>query len=162
LTIPDIIQIVLLCPPLICDYPGLHPDRHPSFCTPLDILVTSVQTLAQCLSSDPLIIHPVSGHRVNPCHTPSGPISDIPSFPFCFGHSPLQPFLCWFLLGIHPKVVYNSFHTSRLVLHSLPISGCTSRFSSRAPDMFPDEFPQSGYHIWTFPHYFRKFNRHFH
>jgi hypothetical protein len=83
-------------------------------------------------------------------------------FHFCFGHSPLQSFLCWFLLGIHPEVVFNSFHTSGLVLRSLPISGCTSGFSSRAPDMFPDEFPQSGYHVWTFPRYFWKSNRHFH
>jgi hypothetical protein len=82
LTIPDVIWIVLLCPPLICVYPGLRPDRHPSFCTPPDILVTSVQTLAQCLSSGPSIVYPVSGHRVNPCHTSSGPILDIPSFPF--------------------------------------------------------------------------------
>jgi hypothetical protein len=72
------------------------------------------------------------------------------------------PFLCWFLLGIHPEVVYNSFHTSGLVLHSLPISGRTSGFSSHTPDMFLDEFPPSGYHIWTFPHYFWKSNRHFH
>jgi hypothetical protein len=162
LTIPDVIWIVLLCPPLICDYPGLHPHRHPSFCTPPDILVTSVQTLAQCLSSNPSFIHPVSGHRVNPCCTSSGPILDIHPFPFCFGHSLLQSFFCWFLLGIHPEVVYNSFHTSRLVLHSLPISGCTSRFSSRAPDMFPDKFLQSRCHVRTFPHYFWKSTRHFH
>jgi hypothetical protein len=83
-------------------------------------------------------------------------------FPFCFGHSLLQPFLCWFLLGIRPEVVFSSFHTSGLVLRSLPISGCTSRFSSHAPDMFLDEFPQSRYHVRTFPCYFRKSNRHFH
>jgi hypothetical protein len=97
-----------------------------------------------------LVIHPLVQSRT------SHP------FPFCFGHSLLQPFLCWFLLGIRPEVVYNSFHTSRLVLHSLPISGRTSRFSSHAPDMFPDKFPQSGYHVRTFPRYFRKSNRHFH
>jgi hypothetical protein len=28
-----------------------------------------------------------------------------------------------------------------------------SRFSSCAPDMFPDEFPQSGYHVPTFPRF---------
>jgi hypothetical protein len=162
LTIPDVIRIVILCPPLIRVYPGLCPDRHPSFCTPPDILVTSVQTLAQCLSSDPSIVRPIFRYRVNPCHTSSGPISDIPSFPFCFGHSLLQPFLCWFLLGIRPEVVYNSFHTSGLVLHSLPISGCTSGFSSHTPDMFSDEFLQSGYHVRTFPRYFWKSNRHFH
>jgi hypothetical protein len=83
-------------------------------------------------------------------------------FPFCFRHSPLQPLLCWFLLVICPEVVFSSFHTSRLVLRSLPISGRMSGFSSRAPDMFPDEFPQSGYHVRTFPHYLRKSNRHFH
>jgi hypothetical protein len=97
-----------------------------------------------------LVIHPLVQSRT------SHP------FPFCFGHSPLQPFLCWFLLGIHPEVVYNSFHTSGLVLRSLPISGRTSGFSSHAPDMFPDKFLQSGYHVWTFPHYFWKPNRHFH
>jgi hypothetical protein len=62
--------------------------------------------------------------------------------PFCFGHSPLQPFLCWFLLGIYPEVVFNSFHTSGLVLSSLPISGRTSGFSSHASDMVSDEFLQ--------------------
>jgi hypothetical protein len=97
-----------------------------------------------------LVIHPLVQSRT------SHP------FPFCFGHSPLQPFLCWFLLGIRPEVVYNSFHTSGLVLRSLPISGHTSGFSSHTPDMFLDDFPQSRYHIWTFPHYFRKSNRHFH
>jgi hypothetical protein len=97
-----------------------------------------------------LVIHPLVQSR-----TPH-------PFPFCFGQSLLQSFLCWFLLGICPEVVFSSFHTSRLVLHSLPISGCTSKFSSCAPDMFPDEFPQSGYHVWTFPHYFWKSNRHFH
>ena len=54
----------------------------------------------------------------------------------------MQPFLCWFLLGIRPEVVLNSYDTSGLVLRRLPISGRTSGFSSRAPDMFPDEFPQ--------------------
>ena len=62
--------------------------------------------------------------------------------PFCIGHSPLQPFLCWFLLGIHPEVVFNSLHPSGLVLSSPPISGRTSGFSSHAPDMISDEFLQ--------------------
>jgi hypothetical protein len=97
-----------------------------------------------------LVIHPLVQSRT------SHP------FPFCFGHSLLQPFLCWFLLGIRPEVVFSSFHTSGLVLRSLPISGRTSRFSSHALDMFPDEFPQSGYHVQTFPCYFWKSNRHFH
>jgi hypothetical protein len=44
-----------------------------------------------------LVIHPLVQSRT------SHP------FPFCFGHSTLQPFLCWFLLGICPEVVYNSF-----------------------------------------------------
>ena len=54
----------------------------------------------------------------------------------------MQPFLCWFLLGICPEVVLNFYNTPGLVLHRLPISGRTSGFSSRAPDMFPNEFPQ--------------------
>ncbi|KAG1720321.1 hypothetical protein EDD22DRAFT_854669, partial [Suillus occidentalis] len=62
--------------------------------------------------------------------------------PFCFRHSPLQPFLCWFLLGIYPEVVFNSFHTSGLVLSSLPISGRTSGFSFHASDMVLDKFLQ--------------------
>jgi hypothetical protein len=40
-----------------------------------------------------------------------------------------------------------------MFLSSPPISGRTSGFSSRAPDMFPDEFPQSGYHVRTFPRF---------
>ena len=82
--------------------------------------------------------------------------------PFCFGHSPLQPFLCWFLLGIHPEVVFNSLHPSRLVLSSLPIFGRTSRFSSHAPDMISDEFLQFQISHPDFPTLFRKSTGHFH
>jgi hypothetical protein len=78
------------------------------------------------------------------------------------GHSPLQPFLCWFLLGIHPEVVFNSFHTSGLVLSSLPISGHTSRFSSHASDMVSDEFLQFRISRLDFPTLFRKSTGHFH
>ncbi|KAG1758474.1 hypothetical protein EDD22DRAFT_998333 [Suillus occidentalis] len=82
--------------------------------------------------------------------------------PFCFGHSPLQPFLCWFLLGIHPEVVLNSFHTSGLVLSSLPISRCTSGFSSHASDMVLDEFLQFQISRLDFPTLFRKSSGLFH
>jgi hypothetical protein len=82
--------------------------------------------------------------------------------PFCIGHSPLQPFLCWFLLGIHPEVVFNSLHTSRLVLSSLPIFRCTSGFSSHASDMVSDEFLQFRISHPDFPTLFWKSTGHFH
>jgi hypothetical protein len=63
-------------------------------------------------------------------------------FPFCFGHSLLQPFLCWFLPGICPEVALNSFHTCQdctlglsdpkgfgLSLYAVPLSRVLPRIS---------------------------------
>jgi hypothetical protein len=145
MTILDCVQIDILHSAF------LHTSLLPPSRLWLDVLVSILHLSLQFLDIGlTLVIHPLVQSR-----TPH-------PFPFCFRHSPLQPFLCWFLLGIHPEVVFNSFHTSGLVLHSLPISRHTSRFSSCTPDMFLDEFPQSGCHVQTFPCYFRKSTRHFH
>ena len=110
----------------------------------------------------PLFTSPDSGHRITFVTLPLVRSRTSHPVPFCSGHSPLQPFLCWFLLGIRPEVVLNSFHTSGLVLSSLPISGRTSGFSSRALDMFLDEFLQFRISRLDFPTLFRKSTGHFH
>jgi hypothetical protein len=82
-------------------------------------------------------------------------------FLFCFGHSLLQPFLCWFLLGIHPEVVYNSFTPLDLFyvvflfpdIHPdlVPMLWICFRMSSRSPDIMSGlSHATSGSPIGTF------------
>jgi hypothetical protein len=64
-------------------------------------------------------------------------------------YPPSGPWLDAFVL-FHPL----SVPLSDMFLSSPPISRRTSGFSSHARDMFLDEFPQSGYHVRTFPRFY--------